>query len=121
MKNKFIGISLTKSAQKHIANIMNKNNAQQGIKIKIKKSGCAGFQYYFSIIKNKNNIKEEKYYIYHEKKIKIYIPIKYMQFFDGTIIKLIKNDEINYSLQFDNAKIKQFCGCGKSFSLSEEI
>ncbi|QCI27094.1 iron-sulfur cluster assembly accessory protein [Buchnera aphidicola] len=112
---KWIGIKLTKLAQKYFTNLIHKNKNTIGIKINIKKSGCAGFKYNLLLI-NINNQKEiNKSYIYIKNNIKIYIPITDMPFIDGTIIDFITTDGINMNIQFNNPQINEYCGCGSSF------
>jgi len=120
MKNKWTGITITKLAIQYIKSII-KNYDIQIIKIDIKKSGCAGFRYDFSLINYYDIKNHQKYYIYEKEKIRVYIPIKYMPIFDKTEIDLIIQNDMNKSIKFNNPKIKEFCGCGDSFYIKNTI
>ncbi|QJC32204.1 iron-sulfur cluster assembly accessory protein [Enterobacteriaceae endosymbiont of Donacia versicolorea] len=112
-KYNYKGLYVTKSAFLQINQIMKKNKDHKGIKIFLKKSGCLGFKYKVILIKKLFN-----YEIYFKKKnIFIYLDNKDLCFLDGTIIDFIKNN-FHESFQFTNNKIKQFCGCKKSFNIN---
>ncbi|MCW5197314.1 iron-sulfur cluster assembly accessory protein [Buchnera aphidicola] len=120
MKNKKIwkGITITDKAKKQIQYLIKKNKHVQSIQINIKKSGCAGFRYYLSLISDTKKIFTKKYYIYNKYNIIIQIPIKYMHIIDGTTIDFIKEDGINMKFKFNNPHVQQFCGCGESFNIN---
>lgn len=114
------GISLDRETQKYFQKLIQKKNNIAGIQIKIKKSGCAGFKYYLSLITTQEIKKIENFYLYNKNQINIYIKYEDMHIIDGTKIKFIKNDGINMSIKFDNPKVNEFCGCGESFSFREK-
>ncbi|QJC36639.1 iron-sulfur cluster assembly accessory protein [Enterobacteriaceae endosymbiont of Donacia simplex] len=105
------GLYITKNAFLQINKIIQKYK-NKGIKLFLKKSGCFGFKYKILLVKKKldNEILFKKENIY------IFVNNKDIIFIDGTIIDFIKND-FNQSFEFYNNKIKQFCGCKKSFNI----
>ncbi|CAL4319230.1 Protein SufA [Buchnera aphidicola (Neophyllaphis podocarpi)] len=108
--NQWKGIQITSKALKQILYLTKKNN-NQGIRINIKKSGCAGFRYTMELAKNQ---KIEEIKITYEK-ISIFIPIKITNIINGTKIDFIK-EGLNKTFKFENPKITQYCGCGESFN-----
>ncbi|CAL4326184.1 iron-sulfur cluster assembly accessory protein [Buchnera aphidicola] len=118
-KNVWKKISITDSAVKQILFLINKDPNNKGIKLGIKKSGCAGFRYTMKLIKhsdlNKNNDIKEIIFFY--KSILIYISSKEISFLEGLKIDFIENN-INKIFKFYNAKLETFCGCGESFSIN---
>ncbi|CAL4318870.1 iron-sulfur cluster assembly accessory protein [Buchnera aphidicola] len=120
MKNEWSGITITKLAKKYLKSIIKKKKNIQAIEIKIKKSGCAGFKYSLSLLTNSQKKNIQKYYVYNQDNIVIYIPEKYMYIMDKTKIDFIKKDGINMSITFMNDKIKRFCGCGDSFYIQDQ-
>lgn len=111
-KNIWNGIKLTKKAIKQIILLSSKNPKIKGIKLEIKKSGCAGFSYYINTVINpdENDLK------FSFKGANLYVSIKSMPFIDGTEIDYI-SDGLNTLFKFNNPKSKHLCGCGESFSI----
>ncbi|WP_168821262.1 HesB/IscA family protein [Enterobacteriaceae endosymbiont of Donacia sparganii] len=109
-QNNYKGLYITKNAFLQINKIIKKYDKK--IKLFLKKSGCFGFKYKILLIKkildNEILFKKEKIYIFVNNKDIIFI--------DGTIIDFTKNNFLQ-SFQFYNNKIKQFCGCKKSFNI----
>lgn len=111
-KNIWKGIKLTNNAIKQIIFLFSKYPKVKGIKLGIKKSGCAGFSYTINIIEypDKNDLK------FSYKNINIYIALKCISYIDGTEVDYIC-DGLNESFKFNHPKFKNFCGCGESFSM----
>lgn len=111
-KNKWKGIKITNKAAKQIVFIMSKNPEIKGIKLKIKKTGCAGLGYEMELV-NTNNYKDLKFSYLGAN---LYIETSSMIYIDGTEIDYI-NDGLNQSFKFNNPKSQHNCGCGESFSI----
>ncbi|QJC34637.1 iron-sulfur cluster assembly accessory protein [Enterobacteriaceae endosymbiont of Donacia crassipes] len=109
-KNNYKGLYITQTAFLQINKIIKKNNSK-GIKLFLKKSGCFGFKYNILLLDNLLNNE----IIFQKDTICIFINNKDLIFIDGTIINFTKNN-FHQSFQFYNSKIKQFCGCKKSFT-----
>ncbi|QJC38264.1 iron-sulfur cluster assembly accessory protein [Enterobacteriaceae endosymbiont of Donacia marginata] len=105
------GLYITENAFLQINKIIKKYN-DKGIKLFLKKSGCFGFKYKIFLVKDipSNEILFKKNNIY------IFVNKKDIIFIDGTIIDFKKNN-FSQSFEFYNKKIKQFCGCKKSFNI----
>ncbi|QCI16956.1 iron-sulfur cluster assembly accessory protein [Buchnera aphidicola (Aphis helianthi)] len=115
-KYKWKGIKITESAIKQILFLINLDIANKGIKLSIKKSGCAGFRYIMELI-NKEMSQKEDDIIFFYGTILIQISKKDIPFLDGIKIDFIKNN-INKTFKFYNPKLEKFCGCGESFSIN---
>ncbi|QJC35094.1 iron-sulfur cluster assembly accessory protein, partial [Enterobacteriaceae endosymbiont of Donacia piscatrix] len=72
---------------------------------------CFGFKY--NILLSNKLLKNE--ILFQKDKICIFIDNKDLTFIDGTIIDFVKDNFYQF-FQFHNSKIKQFCGCKKSFT-----
>ncbi|VFP85688.1 Protein SufA [Buchnera aphidicola (Cinara pseudotaxifoliae)] len=107
-----VPIQLTKQATKQILFLLKKNKNSYGIKITLKKSGCAGFKYILKLEKKINNSD----YIYTIKSIKFFIPKKIISRLYTTIIDFSKTG-LNSSFIFINKKHTTVCGCGESFNI----
>ncbi|QJC36226.1 iron-sulfur cluster assembly accessory protein [Enterobacteriaceae endosymbiont of Donacia cincticornis] len=109
-KNNYKGLYITQTASLQINKIIKKNNSK-GIKLFLKKSGCFGLKYNILLLDKLLNNE----IIFQKNKICISVNNEDLIFIDGTIIDFIK-DNFYQSFQFYNNKIKQFCGCKKSFT-----
>ena len=117
-KNTWKNISITKDALKQILFLINLSSDNIGVRISIKKSGCAGFRYTMKLVKssdfNKEKDKKEISFLYEG--ILIYMSSKDIPFLEGIKIDFVKN-KINKIFKFYNAKLEKFCGCGESFAI----
>lgn len=112
--NKWQGITITKDAIKQILFLINLDPHGKGIRLSIKKSGCAGFRYTMTLERNKKLQKKEMTFFYQN--ILVYISHQDVPFFNGVKIDFIKKN-INKVFTFYNSKLDKFCGCGESFSI----
>tara|TARA_B100000965_G_C19567610_1_gene747538 strand:+ start:1178 stop:1504 length:327 start_codon:yes stop_codon:yes gene_type:complete len=104
-------IEITENAQDYIAKIIKNDNAKY-FRITVLGGGCAGFQYKFDIVINKN----DDDVIFNTNKMSLLI--------DNTSLELIKGSKIDYvkeligsSFKITNPQASSSCGCGTSFSL----
>lgn len=110
-KNKvgYLGITLTSTAVQHIHKLTAKKKGVLGIRLDIRKTGCAGFSYVVDTIKEPKKCDV----LFNSKGIRIYIPISKVPFIDGTVIDYV-NVGLNQVLKFNNPRVKNTCGCGES-------
>ena len=104
-------IEITENAQDYIAKIIKNDNAKY-FRITVLGGGCAGFQYKFDIVINKN----DDDVVFNTNKMSLLI--------DNTSLELIKGSKIDYvkeligsSFKITNPQASSSCGCGTSFSL----
>jgi Fe-S cluster assembly protein SufA len=109
-------ITLTKKAAQQILFLVHKNPKSIGIRLSIKKSGCAGFRYIMEIIQNKKK-EDIKFYQYNAT---VFVPIKLLNVLKGTTIDFVRNG-LNKVFQFYHPNTKNYCGCGESFEITEKI
>ncbi|WP_154049153.1 HesB/IscA family protein [Buchnera aphidicola] len=109
---KKIPIKITKEAIKQILFLLNQEKKSKGIKITIKKSGCAGFKYILKLAYNIHDSDD----IFIIKNITFIISKKIISKLDKTIIDFSKKG-LNYSFTFKNQNHTSICGCGESFNI----
>lgn len=108
-KNQLKKFILTDSAIKKIEQLIKKNPSILGIRISLKKSGCAGWSYLIdTVLKFTKND-----FVYVYKGIKICTLKKFLPFINELELDYIKNG-LGYKFQFNNPNAKNICGCGKS-------
>ncbi|WP_343192260.1 HesB/IscA family protein [Buchnera aphidicola] len=86
------------------------NSGNKGIRLSIKKSGCAGFRYVMELTKEKKNGEIELL----NDNIKIFIKKETFLKINGLKIDFIQNG-LNKIFKFYNTKKTEYCGCGESF------
>ncbi|CAL4318991.1 Protein SufA [Buchnera aphidicola (Chaitophorus sp. 3695)] len=111
-KKKFIGVFITKKALKKIFQIYKIKKNIIGIKIDIKKTGCAGYKYILKyVIKNTNTD-----VIFIKDNISIFISKDKIHILDGITIDFIEKKFHNY-FDFYHKNSQNKCGCGESFQI----
>ncbi|CAL4319391.1 Protein SufA [Buchnera aphidicola (Eriosoma lanigerum)] len=111
-ENKWKGIHLTKKAEDQIHSLLQQSNDFIGVRIQIKKSGCAGFRYHVEQIKEQ---KKEELIFYFTHFI-VCIPLQQINLLNDMTVDFV-TEGVNQLFKFYNKKVKFSCGCGESFSL----
>lgn len=106
------GLTLTNAAAFQILKLINQSPNILGLKINIKKSGCAGFSYFLEKVISLN----QHDLMYEYNGAKLFVPLHIMPFIDGTEVDYIR-EGLNYTFKFNNPKVQLFCGCGESFNI----
>ncbi|MGP1947527.1 MAG: Fe-S cluster assembly scaffold SufA [Arsenophonus sp. NC-PG7-MAG3] len=106
------GLTMTDKAAAQINNLMKKNPDSQGLSLKIKQSGCAGFSYVIALIDNPT----QEYLLFEHNGAKLFVPLKTMPFIDGIEVDYV-HDGLNQIFKFNNPKAQHACGCGESFGI----
>ena len=110
------GVLLTESAAKQIATLSQDKANIIGLKLAVKKSGCAGFAYVISLAEELAS--DDLIYQHHGSKV--VVPADSMPYIDGTEIDYV-SEGVNKVFKFNNPKATNACGCGESFSAENEI
>jgi Fe-S cluster assembly protein SufA len=105
------GLTITCSAAKQINHLIANNKTLQGMRLGVKKSGCAGFAYDLAFA-----VAGESYdYFYETDGAKVFVPQDAMPYVDGTVVDYV-SEGVNKLFKFDNPRATDACGCGESFS-----
>ena len=109
-------ITLTESAKKHIKQELGKQPDKKGFKLFLEKSGCSGFMYETELTEAPEN--DDRVFEFDDS-IHIFVPNKDLPMLFGTEIDFIKVG-LNSMFQFKNPNVKGECGCGESFTVTDE-
>jgi iron-sulfur cluster insertion protein len=101
-----MNLKITENAKLRIQNVLNNN---QALRVLIKGSGCAGFQYIFEL----DSPKEDDYKFFDNKVI--IDPLSAMYLDNSTLD--FKDELFSKMFVISNPSAKTVCGCGSSFSL----
>lgn len=102
---------LTDSAVKKINQLIKQNPSILGIRISLKKSGCAGWSYLINTVLKFT--KDD--FVYTYKGIQICTLKKFLPFINALELDYIKNG-LGYKFTFNNPNAKSICGCGNSIN-----
>ena len=108
-------IQLSEAAKKQVITQLKKDNAQQGLRLSVSKTGCSGLSYVMSYVNEINS--EDLVYPLNEI-YNLYVDKKSYPFLKGVNIDYVK-EGLNKKFTFDNPNQKAQCGCGESFTVQD--
>lgn len=104
-------VTLTPVAVKQITRLMEKQNSA-GLRIGIKKGGCAGMEYTMSLVDKVERFDE----VVEVGKARVIIDPSAVLYLIGTEMDF-KTDKLSAQFVFNNPNQKSACGCGESVNL----
>ena len=108
-------ISISESAAKHIAKEIEKAGGDKAFRLYLQTSGCSGFMYETELVEQA----QEGDIRFNEYGVQIFVPAKDLAVLNGTEIDFVSVG-LNSMFQFKNPNVTGECGCGESFSVTEE-
>ena len=107
-------MSLSEAAASRIKHIMaNSANSVSGLRVGIKKGGCAGMEYTMDYAEAAHPGDE----VIEDKGVRIYIEPKAILFLLGTEMDY-KSDKFSAGFVFNNPNQTSACGCGESVAIT---
>ena len=107
-------VTLTPLAARHIARLMEKQNSQ-GLRIGVKKGGCAGMEYTMDYITAENPLDA----VVEQDGARVFIAPMAQMFLIGTEVDY-EIDLLQAGFKFRNPNVAEACGCGESIKFKEE-
>ena len=107
-------ITLTDAAVKHVAKLM-AASGKEGLRIGVKKGGCAGMEYVMDFVDSVNENDE----VVEQDGARIIIEPMAQMFLFGTEIDY-QTSLIESGFQFKNPNVVDSCGCGESVRFKED-
>ena len=106
-------VTLTPLAARHIARLMEKQNSQ-GLRIGVKKGGCAGMEYTMDLVSEVNPLDE----VVEQDGARVMIAPMAQMFLIGTEIDY-ETDLLHAGFKFRNPNVAEACGCGESIKFKD--
>ncbi|MEO5614281.1 HesB/IscA family protein [Cypionkella psychrotolerans] len=106
-------VTLTPIAAKQIARLMAKQGSQ-GLRIGIKKGGCAGMEYTMDYVAEANPMDE----VVEQDGARVLIAPMAQMFLFGTEIDY-EMDLLQAGFKFNNPNVAEACGCGESIKFKD--
>ena len=107
-----VGVVLSESAAKHVANFIAKRGKGVGIRVGVKTSGCSGMAYKLEFA----DISQEDDVIFEWHGVKVLVDPKSLPYLEGMELDYTK-EGLNEGFKFNNPNVKDECGCGESFNV----
>ncbi|MGK2946836.1 MAG: Fe-S cluster assembly scaffold SufA [Candidatus Malihini olakiniferum] len=111
-ENSWQGLKLTARAAQQILRLIQSDETVKGLRLGIKRSGCAGFSYVLDLV----SAPDASDLVFEHEGAHLYVPLKAMSFIDGTELDYVR-EGLNYIFKFNNPKAQNTCGCGESFGV----
>ncbi len=107
-----VGVVLSESAAKHVANFIAKRGKGVGVRVGVKTSGCSGMAYKLEFADSAN----DEDLIYESHGVKVLVDPKSLPYVEGMELDYTK-EGLNEGFKFNNPNVKDQCGCGESFNV----
>ena len=107
-------IALTDRAAAHVKIYLADNADGVGLRVGVKPTGCSGYQYVIEAAQavNKHDT------AFETNGVTVVVDEQSLRYLAGTELDFVK-EGLNEGFRFHNPNVSETCGCGESFSLSE--
>jgi iron-sulfur cluster assembly protein len=107
-----VGISLTKTAARHVRDYLESRGKGIGIRLGVRTSGCSGLAY---VLEFADGLEPEDR-VFESEGVKVIVDPKSLLYLDGTELDYTR-EGLNEGFRFNNPNVKNSCGCGESFNV----
>jgi iron-sulfur cluster assembly protein len=111
-------IQLTEEAAAFVrARLAQEGRPQAALRVGVKGGGCNGLMYVLDYTDEPPKPRDRVYDLYG---VKVYVDDRSLDFIEGSTIRY-ENTLMFQGLKFDNPLETSTCGCGETFSVSDEV
>lgn len=109
-------VSFSEAACAHIEKEIARNGGNKVFRLYLQTSGCSGYMYETELVDTpaEGDVQFEQF------GVSVAVPAKDLAILAGTEVDFIKVG-LNSMFQFRNPNVTGECGCGESFSVTEEV
>ena len=107
-------VTMTPAACSQIARLMDRNGSQ-GLRIGVKKGGCAGMEYTMEYVSSVNPLDE----VVEQDGARVIISPMAQMFLFGTEIDY-ETSLLEAGFKFNNPNVSESCGCGESIKFRDQ-
>jgi len=111
-----MAIQITPTAHERMKNFLSAQPTAKAVRFGVRKTGCSGYAYVVDLTDTIN----ETDHLFEQDGIKVVVDEKSLPLVDGTEIDF-NREGLNASFVFHNPKVTGECGCGESFTITEEL
>lgn len=106
-------VMVTPAAVAHFKRQLSKSQ-NSAVRLSVKQSGCTGWMYVVDLVKEP---KADDLQLTLEDGVQLWVDSKSLAVVGGTEIDYV-TEGVNQQLRFNNPRVKDYCGCGESFSVN---
>lgn len=107
-------VSVTPSAIAHFKRQLSASTDAKAVRLSVKQSGCTGWMYVVDLVPE---CKSEDLHLALGEGLELLIDPTSLSVVSGTEIDYV-TEGANRQLKFNNPRVKDYCGCGESFSVN---
>ena len=107
-------VLVTPAAAAHFKRQLEKSQGANAVRLSVKQSGCTGWKYVVDLVKQ---AKEDDLHLPLETGVELLVAQDALPVVSGTEIDFVI-EGVNQQLKFNNPRVKDYCGCGESFSVN---
>lgn len=107
-------VQVTPTATAHFKRQLGANKDARAVRLSVKQSGCTGWMYVVDLV---NEAKEDDVHMQLDDGVEFLVDAKSLSVVSGTEIDYV-TEGVNRQLKFNNPRVKDYCGCGESFSVN---
>jgi iron-sulfur cluster assembly accessory protein len=107
-------VLVTAAAVAHFKRQLNANVDAKAVRLSVKQSGCTGWMYVVDLVPEG---KTDDLHVALEEGVELLIDPTSLAIVSGTEIDYV-TEGVNRQLKFNNPRVKDYCGCGESFSVN---
>lgn len=107
-----MAIELTERAARQISIQLGKRGSGAGLRVGVRKAGCAGFSYTLDFADQPG----PGDLVFVEHGISVVVDRQILPYLDGMRLDY-RREGLNEVFKFDNPNVKDSCGCGQSFKV----
>lgn len=110
-------VRATLAAVAHFKRQLAADGQARAVRLSVKESGCTGFRYVVDMVDGAQ--KDNDFHCTLDDGLELFVAADSLSVVSGTEIDYVK-EGVNQQLKFNNPKANEYCGCGESFSISED-
>ncbi len=107
-------VQVTPTAAAHFKRQLNSAKDAKAVRLSVKQSGCTGWMYVVDLV---NEAKADDVHLQLEEGVELLVDAQSLSVVSGTEIDYV-TEGVNRQLKFNNPRVKDYCGCGESFSVN---
>ncbi len=106
-------VSVTPAAVAHFKRQLTSQQDAKAVRLSVKQSGCTGWMYVVDLVQE---AKPEDMHLALDEGVELLVDPTSLAVISGTEIDYV-TEGVNRQLKFNNPRVKDYCGCGESFSV----
>ncbi|WP_323815462.1 iron-sulfur cluster assembly accessory protein [Cellvibrio sp. NN19] len=107
-------VQVTPAAAAHFKRQLGSAKDAKAVRLSVKQSGCTGWMYVVDLVEE---AKTDDVHMQLEEGVELLVDAKSLSVVSGTEIDYV-TEGLNRQLKFNNPRVKDYCGCGESFSVN---